>query len=178
MNKATYDELVKLIGEERAKPFADQVDDANRTIAESGMITRADETPPAETVPLTPAPTEVRQDAPPAEKPADGLAALQAQVAELSARVAKLEESYGVGMEESKRTQERSAGLVTELAARLVEVEASKKRWDAWLNDAPEYVKDAEKIVRARDQEPAPLSMAEIGKAKCGKTAQRAASAA
>ena len=69
MNATTYEELVKLIGEERAKPFADQVDDANRTITETGMVTRAD--PPAETAQpaTTDAPVEERQDAPP-EKPA------------------------------------------------------------------------------------------------------------
>jgi cation transport regulator len=169
MDKRTYEELCKLVGEERAKQFEAQVDDANRTITDTGMVTRAEAAPDPEVAAPSVAPVaapvvETRQEPPaPAEQKPDDLAALKAQVAELVARVTKLEESYGMGMEESKRTQQRATDAIADLASRLAGVEASKERWDTWLNDAPEYIKqDAEKIFRARNQEPAPMTLEQI----------------
>lgn len=40
MKKETYDALVKLVGEERAKKFAEEADATNREIASEGLITR------------------------------------------------------------------------------------------------------------------------------------------
>lgn len=200
MDKQAYDELVKLVGEERAKQFADQVDDANRTITDTGMVTRAEEAqtsatntlvlmttntttpiiPEMAALPTMPAPSAAppavqpvvaRQDAPPAPEPKpDDLAALRAQVAELVARVTKLEESYGMGMEESKRTQQRATDAITELTTRLADVEEIKARWLAWVNDAPEYVKaEADKVYRARNQDPAPMTMAQLAEQNVSK---------
>jgi hypothetical protein len=168
--------VCKLVGEERAKQFEAQVDDANRTITDTGMVTRAEAAPASEAQPAPPvaqvaAPVpvvETRQESP--APASDDLAALRAQVAELVARVTKLEESYGMGMEESKRTQQRTTDAMADLASRLAGVEASKDRWDTWLNDAPEHIKqDAEKIFRARNQEPAPMTMAQLAEQNVSK---------
>jgi hypothetical protein len=182
MNTAVYEELVKLVGEERAKQFAAQVDDANRTITETGMVTRAEEAPPivAEVNPVIMPPAEVppietRQDAPP-EKP-DDLSVLKAQIADLMARVSKLEESTGANVEESKRAQERAVTEIADLTTRLAQVEEVKARWLSWVNDAPEHIKvEADKIYRARDQEQTPMTLAQIAEqslAKMNRTPHR-----
>jgi len=177
MNTAVYDELVKLVGEERAKQFAAQVDDANRTIAETGMVTRADEPPATPATPTTEAPpttptTETRQDAPPAppvaEKPND-MDAIKAAIATLSERIAALEEKYGAGMEESTRAQQRATDTLADLTSRLAGVESSKQHWDDWLNSVPEYIKSDFEIYRARDKEPAEPTLAQIAEQSLAK---------
>lgn len=176
MNTAVYEELVKLVGEERAKQFAAQVDDANRTITETGMVMRADEpqvapvAPPAETPPAEP-PIETRQDAPPepaAEKPNE-IDALKAAITTLSERIAAIEEKLGAGMEESTRAQQRATDTLAELTSRLAGVESSKARWDEWLNNVPEYIKADVEIHRARNSEPAPMSLEQIAQQSLSK---------
>ena len=57
MTKEAYAELVKLIGEENAKQFADQVDQTNREIGAKNMILRAQAAIlPAPTAKVEPAP--------------------------------------------------------------------------------------------------------------------------
>ena len=176
MDKRTFDELVKLVGPAAAQQFADQVDDANRTITDTGLVTRAaDETttPPeavvvAETT--TTAPVEVARVDAPAEAPAE--AAPTITLEELAARVdalaAKLAELEGVGdkVEEMARIateQKRAADTtLTDLTTRLAGVESSKQRWDDWLNDAPEYIRQEAELVRARNQPAAPMTAAQI----------------
>lgn len=153
MNATAYEELVKLVGEERAKQFADQVDAANRTIADTGMMVRADAPPaPSDTPPAAPADDmQMKMDK------------MQAMMEMMDARLKKLEESYSTNMEESTRAQKRATDELANLTTRLAEVETIKTRWLAWVDDAPEYVKvEADKIYRARNQEPAAMTMEQL----------------
>lgn len=158
MNKAEFEELVKLVGAERAAQFSGEVDDTNRTITETGMVTRADETPPA---PVEVRAEEARPPEPPeGEPPAEpSMADVVAKVNEIDARLTKLEQ--GGAVEESARVQRADA--LNELLTRLAAVEESKTRWDNWLADAPEHIKsEAENVFRARSQPPAKPTMEQI----------------
>lgn len=193
MNAVAFEELVKLVGAERAKQFADQVDDANRTITETDMITRAEETqtavPAPETTseahivgpatsamntPPTP-PEQVRQDKSPPlyDVPVVTVPTLDdivAKLNDLSFRLDELEKKSGDNALASMRAQERATTEMTDLTSRLAAVEASKERWDTWLNDAPEYVKaEAENVYRARNQPAALLTAAEMAAATTAK---------
>lgn len=173
MNSVAYQELVKLVGEERAKQFADQVDDANRTITETDMVTRAEETSTAQVVVEAPLPES--PEPPPApvvqsEVQRVDLAELDAKIAALAARVTALEGDGSATEEEATRAQQRATDTLTDLTSRLAGVEASKARWDEWLNDAPEYVKaEAENIYRARNQPVTPPTLAEVAAATTAK---------
>lgn len=180
MDAKIFEELVKLVGPERAAQFASQVDDANRTIADTGMVTRAEESAPepavavAQVGPIEPeaAPAVVvktRQETEPPAAPSD-MDTIKAALAALAERVTKLEQAYGVGMEESRQTQERATSQLADIVSRLAAVEASKQRWDEWLSDAPEHTSvDASGIVRARGQTPALMTLAEIAAQNVGK---------
>lgn len=162
MDKAMFEELVKLVGAERAAQFAGEVDEANRTITETGLITRAD-APPADAPPaeVTTTADVVRQDEqPPAEsKPAVTLDELAARLTALETKLTELAQGAGAMQEESARV----APAIEALNTRLAGVESSKTRWDEWLNDAPEHIKrEAETVYRARNQEPAPMTLAQI----------------
>jgi hypothetical protein len=140
MNQATYDELVKLVGEERAKQFAGDVDDANRTIAETGMVTR------------------VEPEAPPVVSPPDAAPAPGVTLDELNAKV----DALAVMVAELSQGSARIAPAIEAFNTRLAGIESSKTRWDEWLNDAPDYIKREDEIFRARNQEPAPMTLAQI----------------
>lgn len=171
MNKAAYEELVKLVGEERAKQFESQVDDANRTITETGMVTRAEDAPVVQPTPEVPPapPVETRQEPPPSIAP-DELAALKAQLTELAAKVTALEQQQTAERTAKETEQKRATDALADLTSRLAGVEASKERWDSWLNDAPEHIKvEADKIYRARNQEPAPMTMAQLAEQNVSK---------
>jgi hypothetical protein len=184
MNKQTFDELVRLIGAEAAAQFAGQVDDANRTIEEVGLVMRVDG---ASTITVAPADSPIitmsnadpnaktlhdviREDAvppteAPAEKPGVTLEDLATKVADIQAQLDELKASYGMMQEASTRSVDEQKRAVTQLddvVRRLTEVEASKTRWDQWLDDAPEHMKTTAAITRARDTEPKLLTMAEL----------------
>ena len=182
MNQMAYDELVKLVGAERAAQFSGNVDDANRTITETGMVTRAD-TALVEVVPEAPQivlaetpavePTvEKRQDeeAPSEPDKEPTLQEVVAKVNELSTRIAALEQGGTSEKEESTRAQQRSTDAVTTLDARLKEVEAIKQHWLDWLNGLPENIqKEADTIYRARNQEPVQMTMAQVAEQNVAK---------
>ncbi len=164
-------ELVKLVGEDQAKLCAVDIDDANRTITETGMVTRTDapkdNAPKEPDKPVEAPPTAEVQPAatmPPAvpEVKRITLEELDAKVNALVAEVEKLKSGAGEAVEESKRSQQRATDAMTAMETRLASVEASKKRWDEWLNDAPEHIKANESMVRARNQEPAKVTMAQL----------------
>jgi len=178
MDAKVYEELVKLVGEERAKMFAGDVDDANRTITETGMVTRADTTPPEATAqvaetpsvltPATPVETRQAEPVPPKEPdtPTVSLDDLAKKIAELSARVTEIEQKLGGAMGEAERAQKAEQ----EIIKRVANVEASKERWDAWLNDAPEQIRqEADQIYRARTQETNLPTYAQIAQATTSK---------
>lgn len=162
MDKSVYDELVKLIGEAAAAPFAAEVDDANRTITETGMITRvepASEPTPAEPTSMpalepTPAPTEERQD----------LAALEKAIATLSERVTKLEQSAGGAGQQVQDAEKRAADAMTGLTTRLDGMETGYGQWKQWLDALPEAQR-SEATYRPRDAhqaDAAPMSSADV----------------
>lgn len=196
MDEKVYAELVRLVGEERAKMFAGEVDDANRTITATGMVTRSDDTatPPEATAKIaetTTAGTTVeatgaystiiggtsgtahgtyqhRQDEPPMpETPKVSLDELAAAVSKLSDRITEIEQKMGASsVEESARAKQAEQ----EIIARISSVEAVKERWETWVNDAPENSGvDAVTISRARTQETTPPTYAEIARATTSK---------
>ena len=161
MEKRDFDELVRLVGAPAAQRFADEADGANRTITDAGMVVRADTAPvvfagldahvqTGKSAPVEPV-AVVRQDAQPTQ-PTVTLEALAAMVQALAERVDQLKVGGDTAAESTRATNERSVKLIDELAQRMVGVEASKARWDAWLDDAPAHIKDEAKIFRARDQ--------------------------
>jgi cation transport regulator len=187
MDKRAYDELVKLVGETEAQRFAALVDDSNRTITEVGMVTRTEEptTPEATEEPKPTEPAQVAEAkleperaevvvAPPQEEqpPAPTLADVIAKVNELTLQVAELKAAYGMVQESSTRATEeqtRAVSALDELKQRLAPVEALSIRWQQWLDDVPESVKGVSGIVRARDTEPAPMTMAQIAEQNLSK---------
>lgn len=171
MDKRTFDELVRLVGPAAAQQFAEQVDDANRTITDTGMVTRAEpEAAPVEPVPAETAPVEPETRIEP-ETPAETaqaetvnpLDSVMARLAELEAKLAKLEGGYAEASTRTTEEQKRASTALDDLTQRLAGVEASKERWDAWLNDAPEHIKaEAESVFRARTQSDAPMTAAQL----------------
>jgi outer membrane murein-binding lipoprotein Lpp len=176
MDKRAFDELVKLVGAEKAGAFAALVDDASRTIEEVGLVTRADVLP-AEEPPLpeqradgaeTP-PAEPAQTPEPAKPTLDELAAA---VKELQAQVAELKANYGVMQDSTARAtdeQKRAVTVLDDLTQRLMCVEALSTRWQQWLDDAPEHIRGEEHVVRARDTEPQPMTLAQIAEQNLSK---------
>lgn len=169
MDKRAFDELVKLVGAEKAGAFAALVDDASRTIEEVGLVTRAEETttPPAaveivavtetaqvtETPPLPPV-IEERADEP-----------WKAELSALAERLSKLEKLLVDDEEEKKTkraTEERAVKDLDEIKSNLAGVTVLAARWQQWLDDAPEHIRGAEHVVRARDTEPVAMTLAQI----------------
>jgi hypothetical protein len=163
MTKQEFDELVKLVGAERAAQFSGEVDDTNRTITEAGMVTRADETPaPAvetraeETRPPEPPPP----DAPSAEPT---MADVVKKINEIDARLSALEQGGAGAVEESARIQQRATDALNDIITRIAAVEESKTEWDNWLADAPAHIKsEAENVFRARNQSESKPTMAQV----------------
>lgn len=165
MDQRAYEELVKLVGEEAAKPFAAMVDEANRTITKTGMVVRADE-PKAEIPPAMPAVPVVIAEAPkaepaPVEERADEpwKSALDA----LTERVAQIEKALKDGDESKRSSEERAVKELDRIKSDLAGVMDSKSRWDQWLNDLPESIRaETESVYRARNQSPAPMTAEQL----------------
>jgi cation transport regulator ChaB len=173
MNKTAFDELVKLVGLEAAQPFAALVDDTNRTITETGMVTRSDTDAPTTQTPLAelppavdvPPPTEAAPvvETPPEEQRQD-LAAVKEMIKTLADRVAALEASIAgqAVVEESKekRSVDRWAGI----DARVQAVEGNSKAWAAWIAGLPEKTRN-ETTYRARQEESGPIDSGNVATA-------------
>lgn len=167
MDKATYDELVRLVGEEKARPFASEVDDANRTITETGMIVRADSAPTTQTKTVTtttkvePPVTDVTvatsgvvpptlpTDAQPTEARQD-LATVEEQIAALTDRVTKLEMMYAGQTQVQETAEKRAVDTMTAIDTRLANVEKNSQAWADWLAGLPEQ-RRSDATYRPRD---------------------------
>ena len=161
MTKNEFEELVKLVGAERAAQFSGEVDDTNRTITEAGMVTRADETPAIETRAEETRPPEPPPPDAPAGEPT--MADVVKKINELDARLAALEQGGAGAVEESARIQQRSTDALNDIITRIAAVEESKTKWDNWLADAPAHIKsEAENVFRARNQPVAQPTMEQV----------------
>lgn len=139
MDKKIYEDLVELVGEEAAKPFKSLVDDANRTITETGMVTRSAE------VPTTLEGGEGNQGgANTQDKPEErqDLTALEEQIKALAERVSKLEQALAGQEQMNESIEKRSVDTLTEIGERLKKVEESKERWDEWQAGLPDQHRD------------------------------------
>jgi hypothetical protein len=173
MTKNEFEELVKLVGAERAEQFSGEVDDTNRTITEAGMVTRAEETPVPETTAVETRAEETRpSETPQADAPAaePTMADVVKKINELDARLAALEQGGARAVEESTIVQQRATDAMNDLITRLIAVETSKTKWDNWLADAPEHIKsEAENVFRARNQSAAKPTMEQVAAATTAK---------
>jgi len=176
MDAQGFDELKKLVGDEVAAPFAALVDDANRTIAETGMVTRTDAPAPVPTTPepqrsaeppapvvvpvVVPAPAAPEAPAPEQREERQDITLLADRLAELEERLAKLEQQASAEVEESKRAMTaQAAGLET----RLVAVEKNSQAWAEWLAGLPEGQSRTDATYRPRaNATSATLSAADV----------------
>ena len=162
MTKQEFEELVKLVGAERAAQFSGEVDDTNRTITEAGMVTRVDETPvpPVETRAEERPPEPPPPDAPSAEPT---IAEIASAIKALDERLTALEQGGAGAVEESARIQQRATDALNDIITRIASVEESKTKWDNWLADAPAHIKsEAENVFRARNQAAAQPTMSDV----------------
>jgi len=172
MDKRSFDELVKLVGAEKAGAFAALVDDASRTIEEVGLVTRTEEAPPATETVVTIVPVEAEVQVPATEPAQEEQRADEPWKAELSAlaeRLTKLEKRLEEGDNSKRATEERAVKDLDEIKSSLAGVTVLAARWQQWLDDAPEHIKGEEHVVRARDTEPAAMTLAQIAEQNLAK---------
>ena len=174
MDKTVFDELVKLVGETAAQPFAAMVDEANRTITETGMVTRVDPAPTTQETPTTPPPateppapveppTPTEPPAPPVEQRQD-LTAVEEKLNVLAERVSKLEQVIAGQTAKEETAEKRSVDTLTALNGRLQTVEKNSQAWADWLAGLPEQQR-TEATYRARTAaESAPIDSGDIAK--------------
>ena len=169
MTKNEFEELVKLVGAERAAQFSGEVDDTNRTITEAGMVTRADKpaAPDVETRVEERPPEPPPPDAPSSEPT---LTEIVSAIKALDERLTALEQGGAGAVEESARIQQRATDALNDIITRIAAVEESKTKWDNWLADAPAHIKsEAENVFRARSQPAAQPTMEQVAAATTAK---------